>query len=94
MSSTDVKIFEKEEFGSVRVVMQGDDPWFVAKDVCDCLDLSNNRGAIASLDDDEKGVSITDTLGGQQEMSIIQRAVKPLPSGGGYKAHLNWNFCL
>ena len=53
MSSTDVKIFEKEEFGSVRVVMQGDDPWFVAKDVCDCLDLSNNRGAIASLDDDE-----------------------------------------
>lgn len=35
MSSTDVKIFEKEEFGSVRVVMQGDDPWFVAKDVCD-----------------------------------------------------------
>lgn len=40
MSSTDVKIFEKEEFGSVRVAMQGDDPWFVAKDVCDCLDLS------------------------------------------------------
>lgn len=74
MSSTDVKIFEKEEFGSVRVVMQGDDPWFVAKDVCDCLDLSNNRGAIASLDDDEKGVSITDTLGGQQEMSIISEA--------------------
>ena len=25
---------------------------------------------------------------------FIQRAVKPLPSGGGYKAHLNWNFCL
>lgn len=23
---------------------------------------------------------------------FIQRAVKPLPSGGGYKAHLNWNF--
>lgn len=74
MSSTDVKIFEKEEFGSVRVVMQEDDPWFVAKDVCDCLDLSNNRGTIASLDDDEKGVSITDTLGGQQEMSIISEA--------------------
>ena len=26
--------------------------------------------------------------------TFIQRAVKPLPSGGGYKAHLNWNFCL
>ena len=25
---------------------------------------------------------------------FIQRAVKPRPSGRGYKAHLNWNFCL
>ena len=25
-------------------------------------------------------------------IGFIQRAVKPLPSGGGYKAHLNWNF--
>lgn len=25
-------------------------------------------------------------------MRFIQRAVKPLPLGGGYKAHLNWNF--
>ena len=25
---------------------------------------------------------------------ITQRAVKPRPSGRGYKAHLNWNFCL
>ena len=26
--------------------------------------------------------------------SLTQRAVKPRPSGRGYKAHLNWNFCL
>ena len=25
---------------------------------------------------------------------FTQRAVKPRPSGRGYKAHLNWNFCL
>lgn len=25
---------------------------------------------------------------------LTQRAVKPRPSGRGYKAHLNWNFCL
>ena len=25
---------------------------------------------------------------------LIKRAVKPLPLGGGYKAHPNWNFCL
>lgn len=49
-----VKIFEKEEFGSVRVVMQGDEPWFVAKDVCDCLELENVSEALRGLDDDEK----------------------------------------
>ncbi len=26
---------------AVRVVMQDDEPWFVAKDVCDVLELSN-----------------------------------------------------
>jgi hypothetical protein len=28
------------------------------------------------------------------ELDFIQRAVKPRPSGRGYKAHLDWNFCL
>jgi anti-repressor protein len=46
MSSTDVKIFEKEEFGSVRVVMQGDDPWFVASDVAKSLGYDNPANAI------------------------------------------------
>ena len=31
---------------------------------------------------------------GDPAMIIIQRAVKPRPSGRGYKAHLDWNFCL
>ena len=71
MSQSNVKLFEKEEFGKVRVVMQGEDPWFVAKDVCECLEIGNSRDAVASLDDDEKGVGIIDTPGGKQEMSIV-----------------------
>ena len=39
MSQSNVKLFEKEEFGKVRVVMQDEDPWFVAKDVCGCLEI-------------------------------------------------------
>lgn len=50
------------------------EPWFVAKDVCAILELSNPRDAVASLEDDEKGVAITDTLGGTQEMSIISES--------------------
>ncbi|WP_297262946.1 CRISPR-associated endonuclease Cas1 [uncultured Desulfovibrio sp.] len=30
----------------------------------------------------------------QLGITVTQRAVKPRPSGRGYKAHLNWNFCL
>lgn len=30
------------------------EPWFVAKDVCDILELTNPAVALQSLDDDEK----------------------------------------
>lgn len=55
----------------VRIVMQNDDPWFVAKDICNVLEISNNRDALEKLDDDEKGVALTDTLGGTQQLSIV-----------------------
>lgn len=69
-----IKIFEREEFGTVRVVDVNGEPWFVAKDVCECLDIGNSRDAVAALDEDEKGVDSIDTPGGAQEMSIISEA--------------------
>ena len=72
MENSPLALFEHEKFGSLRVVRseQGD-PWFVGKDVCVCLEIGNSRDAVASLDDDEKGVGIIDTPGGKQEMSIV-----------------------
>lgn len=55
----------------VRVLELEGEPWFVANDVCNCLGLANPRKAVADLDDDEKGVTTSDTLGGAQEMNII-----------------------
>ena len=55
----------------VRVVMVGGEPWWVAKDVCDVLEIKNNRDALSRLDEDEKGVVLTDTPGGEQKMSIV-----------------------
>lgn len=63
--------FVSAQFGSVRVVMKDEQPWFVAKDVCECLYVKNNREALARLDDDEKGVVIADTLGGKQELRMV-----------------------
>lgn len=55
----------------LRTVTRDGEPWFVAKDVCDILELGNSRMALERLDDDEKGVSSIDTLGGTQEMQVI-----------------------
>jgi prophage antirepressor-like protein len=55
----------------VRTVIKDGEPWFVAKDVCDVLEISNNRMALQRLDDDEKGVSSIDTPGGLQESAIV-----------------------
>ena len=37
----ELRIFEKAEFGSVRVVMKGGEPWFVASDVAKALGHEN-----------------------------------------------------
>lgn len=63
--------FSHETFGSIRTVTKDGEPWFVAADVCKSLDIGNSRQALTRLDEDEKGVILTDTLGGEQQMSII-----------------------
>ena len=59
---------------SVRVLIIDGEPWFVAVDVCAALHINNNRMALERLDDDEKGVSVMDTPGGPQKMSIINES--------------------
>lgn len=54
--------------------MRGDEPWWVANDVCEALEISNPRDAISVLDEDEKGVGKIYTPGGEQEMNIISES--------------------
>ena len=64
--------FEQKD---VRVVMKDGEPWFVAKDVCEVLELGNPRQALAThVEEDEKGVQKMDTPGGEQEMSVINES--------------------
>lgn len=58
----------------VRTVIKEGEPWFVAKDVCSVLELTNNREAISRLDEDEKGVNTAYTLGGNQNLTIINES--------------------
>jgi anti-repressor protein len=56
----------------VRTVLKNDEVWFVAKDVCDVLNLSNHKVAVSRLDEDEVSkVYLTDTLGRNQQTNVI-----------------------
>lgn len=55
----------------VRTVEINGEIWFVAKDICDILELSDVSMATRNLDDNEKGVSKIYTLKGIQDMTVI-----------------------
>lgn len=65
----ELRIFENPSFGTVRTLEKDGEPWFIAVDVCKALELTAT--ATRRLDDDEKGLHSTQTLGGNQEMVII-----------------------
>lgn len=58
----------------IRVQVINNEPWFVAKDVCEVLGISKYRDAIAKLDDDEGRPVEVDTLGGIQKMAGINES--------------------
>ncbi|MGF7454185.1 P22AR C-terminal domain-containing protein [Pasteurella bettyae] len=62
------------ESHTIRTLAINNEPWFIAKDVCDAIGIDNNRKALLALDEDEKGVTLSNTLGGKQEMNIISES--------------------
>ena len=67
-----LQVFTNEELNAnIRVVDIDGQPFFVAKDVCDCLEISKYRDAITRLDDDERRPVKVDTLQGKQQMAAV-----------------------
>lgn len=69
-----LQIFENEDFGKVRVLEIDGAPWWVLRDVCASLDLSSPHKVAERLDDDEKGRSLIPTLGGGQNMVVVNES--------------------
>lgn len=70
-----ISTFRNPAFGSVRAVSIDNEPYFVGKDVAEILGYSNPRKAmIDHVDAEDKGVTKCDTLGGTQEMTIINES--------------------
>lgn len=64
----EMQVFQNERFGAVRTVIREGQPWFVAVDVCNVLDLSNPTIAVSRLDEDERAKF---NLGRQGDATIV-----------------------
>lgn len=73
--NNEIKVFSNEEFGSIRRVEVNGEFWLIGKDVAQALGYSNPRKALADhVDEEDKGVTKCDTLGGAQDITIINES--------------------
>ena len=71
----EITLFQSAEFGQIRTTEINGTPYFVGKDVAEALGYSNVRDAIAKhVDDEDKGVAKCDTLGGKQNLTVINES--------------------
>ena len=69
----ELQIFQNSGF-QIRGGLIDNEPYFVAKDVCDMLDYSNVSMTLSKLRDSEKGVKKIYTLGGEQNILHINES--------------------
>jgi len=58
----------------INAILIDDEPWFIAKEVCNALNIQNSRKALTALEQDEKDVTLSDTLGGKQRVAIVSES--------------------
>ena len=58
-----LQTFQYLDLGEIRTIKINNEPWFVAKDVCNILGIKNSRDSVKRLDSDEKNtVVLTDGI--------------------------------
>lgn len=68
---SEMKLFQNDNFGTIRTVILDGEPWFVVKDVCDILGTTNPTMAIGGLEPFERAKF---NLGRQGEANIINES--------------------
>ena len=73
---TNIQIFKNEVFGEIRTMTnEKGETFFVGKDVAKALGYTNTRKALQDhVDAEDKGVTKRDTLGGIQQMVVINES--------------------
>ncbi|MEG9531639.1 P22AR C-terminal domain-containing protein [Mannheimia indoligenes] len=71
------------ETHSIRVIAINNEPWFIAKDICSSLNISNVTDTLIKLDDDEKMI-LDNTLGLTESISKQVQEVNLVSESGMY----------
>lgn len=97
---SDISVIKFEGY-TVRIVNVYGEPWFIAKDVCKALEMTDHLVALRRLDKDEKGECLIPTPGGSQVMravcesgfyKLIARSRKASTPGTFAHRFSNWVF--
>jgi len=71
--SNDLQVWQYNK-QQIWTITKDGEPWFVAKDICDTLNLANTSRATDKLEESEKGITRMNTLGGEQSMVIVNES--------------------
>lgn len=74
--NSNIQSFNNKQFGTIRTMVdENGEPMFVGKDVAKALGYTNTRKALQDhVDKEDKGVTKRDSLGGTQQMVIINES--------------------
>ena len=67
-------ICKQFEGKDIRITDKDGEPWFIARDVCDVLDIQNVSDACSRLDEDEKLISLLPISGQGREILIVNES--------------------
>lgn len=75
MENKALQVFNNPAFGSVRTVVIDNEPWFVGKDIAECLGYGDTNQAIRKhVDDEDKLTRRFDGSGQGRDMTIINES--------------------
>ena len=67
-----IQIFENPEFGSIRIIEQNGEPWFVARDVAELLGYTKPQNAVAMhVDEEDKTTALIQGSGSNYKSNAV-----------------------
>ena len=84
------KVFNYQN-NQVRTVIQNNEPWFVAKDVCEILEINNVSQAMWRLDNDEKDtIILNEGIGNPTKVVVSESGLYGLVMGSRKEEAINF----